>query len=125
MSDAEVAVVMGVTEGAVRKIRRGDTKSFDLDRALKLCERLGVDPWYLAYGRSRKESGSASKAAGQVAGISLLADLPPAAGASGRLARIEARVDLLTRLIQMMAGARAGTLDQSAAKARRKRKRST
>jgi len=30
MPDAEGAVVMGVTEGAVRKIRRGDTKSFDL-----------------------------------------------------------------------------------------------
>ena len=116
---------MGVTEGAVRKIRRGDTKSFDLERALKLCERLGIDPWYLAHGRNRGAAESATESAGMIGAISLLADLPPAAGTSGRIARIEARVDLLTRLLQMMAAAEAGVLDGRAAKARRKRRRST
>lgn len=48
LSETHVASIMGVTEGAVRKLRRGDTQSYDLKRALRLCRELGVSPWYLA-----------------------------------------------------------------------------
>lgn len=124
MSDTEVAVIMGVTEGAVRKIRRGDTKSFDLERALRLCDRLGIDPWYLAYGRARRTPQVKAKAE-TATRISLLSELPRKSASGDRLGRIEERVDLLTRLIEMMAGNGLDSVDRPTAKATRKRKQST
>jgi transcriptional regulator with XRE-family HTH domain len=48
MSDTKIAAIMNMTERAVRKLRLGDTQSYDLHRALRLAEYLGVSPWYLA-----------------------------------------------------------------------------
>ncbi len=48
LSNRDVAHVMGVSEAAVYKIRRGDSKELSLRSALRLARRLGVSPYYLA-----------------------------------------------------------------------------
>ncbi len=48
LSIAEVARIMGVREGAVYKIRRGDSQTIRFMGALRLAKRLGVTPYYLA-----------------------------------------------------------------------------
>ncbi|MDB5069548.1 MAG: hypothetical protein JWM87_659 [Candidatus Eremiobacteraeota bacterium] len=58
LRDVEVASLLDLTEGAVRKLRRGDTQTLKLDAALRLCKRLGISPWELAGERepSRQDS---------------------------------------------------------------------
>ena len=48
MKDADVASILDLTEGAIRKLRRGETQTLKLHGALKLARRLGVTPWYIA-----------------------------------------------------------------------------
>ncbi len=42
-----------MTEGAIRKIESGDTKSVTFENGLKLARVLGVDPMFLAFGDSQ------------------------------------------------------------------------
>jgi transcriptional regulator with XRE-family HTH domain len=49
LKDAEIASLLGVTEGAVRKLRRGETQTLKLSLGtLRLAKRLGVSHLYLA-----------------------------------------------------------------------------
>lgn len=48
LSDAELAVTLGASVSAARKLRSGETRSLKLDQALRLCKRLGISPWELA-----------------------------------------------------------------------------
>lgn len=48
MTQTEIGAIMGVTEGAVRKIVNGDTQTMQLDRAIKLARHLGVSVYYIA-----------------------------------------------------------------------------
>lgn len=48
LSDAELAVTLGVSVSAARKLRTGDTQSLKLQQALRLCRKLGISPWELA-----------------------------------------------------------------------------
>lgn len=48
LSDAELAVALGVSVSTARSIRSGDTKSLKFVNAMRLCKRLGIDPWELA-----------------------------------------------------------------------------
>jgi DNA-binding Xre family transcriptional regulator len=52
LSDAELAVALGVSVTSARKIRSGETKSLKLEQALRLCEQLRISPWELG-GRRR------------------------------------------------------------------------
>jgi len=48
MTQTEIGAIMGVTEGAVRKIVNGDTQTMQLDRAIKLGRHLNISVYYLA-----------------------------------------------------------------------------
>ncbi len=45
--------VSGLKEGAIYKLLRGDQKTTSIQAGLKLAAALGVDPWYLAFGKER------------------------------------------------------------------------
>jgi len=53
ISETELALVLDLSISAVRKLRSGETQTLKLDGALRLCSRLGIDPWYLAFGKER------------------------------------------------------------------------
>src|SRR5208282_4497590 len=42
---------IGATEGMIRKIEAGETKSANFPNGLLLARALGCDPWYLAFGQ--------------------------------------------------------------------------
>lgn len=48
VSETEVGVILGISESAVRKLKRGDTQTLKLDGALRLANKLGISPFYLA-----------------------------------------------------------------------------
>lgn len=48
LSVTKIAGILDVTEGSIRKLRRGDTQTIELHRALRLCRVLRVSPFYLA-----------------------------------------------------------------------------
>jgi plasmid maintenance system antidote protein VapI len=56
----DAASVMGVKIDVVRRLIDGRTKQAKLDEALRLCERYEIDPWFLAFGRSRATAPAAS-----------------------------------------------------------------
>ena len=81
LSTSDLAYRVGVTEGAIRQMESGRTKSANFTLGLKLSETLDVDPWYLATGVGQKpeqnrESGGSAK---------------------DRLARLEARMERVER----------------------------
>lgn len=43
-----LAMILGISEAGLRKLRVGDTQSLKLTSALRLARELGVSPWYLA-----------------------------------------------------------------------------
>jgi transcriptional regulator with XRE-family HTH domain len=51
LSPSELAHAVGVTEGAIRQMESGQTKSASFLVGLKLANVLGVTAWFLATGR--------------------------------------------------------------------------
>jgi transcriptional regulator with XRE-family HTH domain len=51
LSPSELAYAVGVTEGAIRQMESGQTKSASFMIGLKLANVLGVTAWFLATGR--------------------------------------------------------------------------
>jgi transcriptional regulator with XRE-family HTH domain len=51
MTPSALAHAVGVTEGAIRQMESGQTKSASFVVGLKLAHILGVTAWYLATGR--------------------------------------------------------------------------
>jgi transcriptional regulator with XRE-family HTH domain len=51
ISPSALAHAVGVTEGAIRQMESGQTKSASFIVGLKLANALGVTPWFLATGR--------------------------------------------------------------------------
>lgn len=47
LSDAELAVALGVSVSAARKVRSGETRSLKFEQAMRLCKRLRISPWDL------------------------------------------------------------------------------
>jgi transcriptional regulator with XRE-family HTH domain len=89
LSTSDLAFRIGVTEGAIRQLESGRTKSPSFSIGLKLAEVLDVDPWLLSTGVSRGEPSRS----------------PQSGSLKDRVALLEARVDGLER--QALVGARA------------------
>jgi transcriptional regulator with XRE-family HTH domain len=51
LTPSALAHAVGVTEGAIRQMESGQTKSASFSVGLKLAHVLGVTAWYLATGR--------------------------------------------------------------------------
>ena len=51
LTPSALAHAVGITEGAIRQMESGQTKSASFLVGLKLAHTLGVTPWYLATGR--------------------------------------------------------------------------
>jgi transcriptional regulator with XRE-family HTH domain len=63
MTPSALAHAVGVTEGAIRQMESGQTKSASFLVGLKLADVLGVTPAFLATGREKlSETGSHSPA---------------------------------------------------------------
>lgn|GEM_PF-2092419 len=54
LSTSDLAFRVGVTEGAIRQLESGRTKSPGFSIGLKLAEALEVDPWLLSMGVSQQ-----------------------------------------------------------------------
>jgi transcriptional regulator with XRE-family HTH domain len=50
LSVADLASAVGVSEGAIRQLEAGTTKSPGLMLGLRIADCLSADPWYLALG---------------------------------------------------------------------------
>lgn len=60
LSDTEAAAIMGISAALLSRIRRGERGTIHFQAGLRLAQRLGVDPWDLAFGeRSRTQAVSA------------------------------------------------------------------
>jgi transcriptional regulator with XRE-family HTH domain len=64
LTPSALAHAVGVTEGAIRQMESGQTKSASFLVGLKLSRELGVTPWFLATGENapRSETESRSQA---------------------------------------------------------------
>ncbi|MBV9440801.1 MAG: helix-turn-helix transcriptional regulator [Candidatus Eremiobacteraeota bacterium] len=51
LTPSALAQTVGVTEGAIRQMESGQTKSASFLVGLRLADALGVSPWFLATGR--------------------------------------------------------------------------
>ncbi len=91
----ELAYKVGITEGAIRQMESGQTKSASFPVGVRLASVLGVDAAYLALGERT---------------FSLLQDARPEAIA-GRLESLEAQVVNLAAQVQLLAGAGAGAAE--------------
>jgi transcriptional regulator with XRE-family HTH domain len=60
MTPSALAHAVGVTEGAIRQMESGQTKSASFLVGLKLANVLGVTAWFLATGRDNPETESPS-----------------------------------------------------------------
>jgi len=81
LSTSDLAYRVGVTEGAIRQIESGRTKSANFTLGLKLSEVLDVDPWYLATGVGHKQD----------------ADREQSGSMKDRVSRLEARMERVER----------------------------
>ena len=81
LSASDLAYRVGVTEGAIRQIESGRTKSASFTLGLKLAKALGVEPWLLATGIGENDD-ARSESSGSL---------------KERVARLEARMDVLER----------------------------
>ena len=80
MSTSDLAFRVGVTEGAIRQLESGRTKSPSFAIGLKIARVLDVDPWGFCMG----EEDAPGK--------------PQAGSLKERVARLESRLDRLERL---------------------------
>ena len=54
MTVSQLAIAVRVTEGAIRQMESGQTKSASFLTGLRLAATLEVTPWYLATGQSEE-----------------------------------------------------------------------
>jgi len=83
-SCSDLAYRVGVTEGAIRQLESGRTKTASFTLGLKIAKVLGVDPWFLATGLSEDEGPTASTQTGSM---------------KDRMAQLEARMERLERAL--------------------------
>jgi transcriptional regulator with XRE-family HTH domain len=81
MTTSDLAYRAGVTEGAIRQIESGRTKSASFAVGLKLASILSVDPWVLALGTEEMPDSSRQSSN----------------SVKDRLGRLEARLDYVER----------------------------
>jgi transcriptional regulator with XRE-family HTH domain len=72
MTPSGLAHAVGVTEGAIRQMESGQTKSASFAIGLRLARVLGVTPWYLATG---EEAPDGAEAAGAEPALQLVEQL--------------------------------------------------
>jgi DNA-binding Xre family transcriptional regulator len=89
LSDADLALALGLSLGGLRHLKNGKTSSLKLGPALRLCERLGVNPWYLAFGEGAVNQPHDGAGAGQGQLLS-------------RLAAVEARLNRHSKVMEEM-----------------------
>jgi transcriptional regulator with XRE-family HTH domain len=88
-----LAHAVGVTEGAIRQMESGQTKSASFLVGLKLSHVLGVSPWFLATGRDAPpESESPAQDRGSVA----------------LLERLSVQISAIDRRVKALEGRRRG-----------------
>jgi len=63
LTPSALAHAVGVTEGAIRQMESGQTKSASFLVCLRLARLLGVTPWYLATGADEDVNASATASA--------------------------------------------------------------
>lgn len=56
LTDTEIGSILGVSAAQVSRLKSNDRKSIRFPNGLRLCERLNVDPWYLAFGTKRLDA---------------------------------------------------------------------
>lgn len=83
LSTSDLAYRVGLTEGAIRQMESGRTKSASFTVGLKLSEVLNVDPWMLATGVGQKQE----------------AREPQSVSTKERLAKLEARMERIERAL--------------------------
>ena len=74
LTPSALAHAVGVTEGAIRQMESGQTKSASFVTGLRLAHSLGVTPWFLATGRDvppETESPSAERTIAALERLSL------------------------------------------------------
>ena len=81
---SSLARAVGVTEGAIRQMESGQTKSASFSVGLAIADALGVDPWLLAFGTAHDASARAA------------ATMP---SLDARVARLEDRMRLVERVV--------------------------
>jgi transcriptional regulator with XRE-family HTH domain len=81
LSTSDLAYRVGVTEGAIRQMESGRTKSANFTLGLKLSQVLDVDPWYLATGVAEKAESNRDQSG----------------STKERLSRLEARMERIER----------------------------
>lgn len=84
LSASDLAYRVGVTEGAIRQIESGRTKSASFTLGLKLAKALNVDPWLLATGVEERQGARGAGAA-------------QAGSLKDRVARLEQRLEQFER----------------------------
>jgi transcriptional regulator with XRE-family HTH domain len=72
MTPSALAHAVGVTEGAIRQMESGQTKSASFVVGLKLARVFEVTPWYLATGEDAETPGAAASDGALVALIEQL-----------------------------------------------------
>jgi transcriptional regulator with XRE-family HTH domain len=72
MTPSALAHAVGVTEGAIRQMESGQTKSASFVVGLKLARVFEVTPWYLATGEDAEAPGTAASDGALVALIEQL-----------------------------------------------------
>jgi transcriptional regulator with XRE-family HTH domain len=83
LTASSLARSVGVTEGAIRQMESGQTKSASFSVGLAIADALGVDPWLLAFGTAHA-SGRATTSTPSL---------------DARVARLEDRMKLVERTI--------------------------
>lgn len=81
LSASGLARTVGVTDGAIRQMESGQTKSASFAVGLAIAAALGIDPWLLAFGASRADA----------------RDEPEAPNLAARVARLEDRMKIVER----------------------------
>jgi len=109
LTDTEVASLLGVSEGAVRKIKRGDTQSLKLHGALRLAKRLSVTPYYLAgerepRARTRSRGAAAQATPPEALAVAAVEDLAAKLEQVDR--RLNARIEHLEAEVLRLRGRR-------------------
>ena len=61
LSDTDIGSIMGLSAANVGRVKSGQRKSIRLDAGLRLCSKLDLDPWFLAFGRPRPSAASGAQ----------------------------------------------------------------
>jgi transcriptional regulator with XRE-family HTH domain len=80
LSTSDLAYRVGVTEGAIRQLESGRTKSASFTLGLKIAKVLDVDAWLLATGLGDEKTSGRSAESGPI---------------KDRVARLEARMEAI------------------------------